>query len=201
MKTRFWFAFVLFEFLPLRNKSLVSADASPSSGWLASVVLSFLPIPGPPSSCVIGSPFNDLAVVLEPRGYGSVPWFVVLFFTNRKTPTLPAATCTFSCLFPNHPVATSPLLLLLRLFVLKGWTHPLPVDGSLSAQRRSWGCGRPSGSKCRYVSFWTPRPSTRAHMVIFWYIPDAQPFSVSLSTAVFVCCVCVCASMVQTACS
>ena len=117
-----------------------------------------------------------------------------LWFTKRKTPTLPTATCTFSCLFPNHPVATSPLLLLLlRLFVLKGWAHPcqLWIIKCTTTVLGVW------QAKCKQVSFrlfWTPRPPTRAHMVIFWSIPDAQPFSVSLSTAVLcvLCVLCVC---------
>ena len=158
MKTRFWFAFVLFEFLPLRNKSLVSADASPSSGWLASVVLSFRPI----LDHQLGDPFNDLAVVWSLAGTAVCP---SLWFTKRKTPTLPSSNLHFFLLVSEPPSGCipTPSSSSSSSFCVERMDTPLPVDGSSSAQERSWGCGRPSGSKCRSVSFWTRRQSTRAH--------------------------------------
>ena len=104
MKTRFWFAFVLLEFLPLQNRSCCRRCVTLVG--LAS------------ESCSLLAPQHPRLVCDLVTHSMTWQWFGALWvrqcalvcglfsFTKRKRRLSQQQPARFSCLFSNHPVAT-----------------------------------------------------------------------------------------------
>ena len=134
-------------------------------------------------------------------GTAVCPSLWCFFFLHKKeTPALsssnlhePSRGYTFA-----HPHS---FFFFFVFFVLKGWAQTPASCGSSSAQRQVLGCSRPSASKCRSVSFGTPRPSTHAHThMVIVFVHAVCPAIFSLFCALLRV-LCVRVSKVQTACS